>query len=307
MSFIVHRIEGDNAPVINYAEIRLTEDCAIGIDCSSTCTGLCIITTQGVPLYTFAVKRDKSDDYILYKVKLKNLLIELFSLYPMIKQVYYEEPFLGYAESSKILLALRTTIQEIKYENTPRFDYLNFKEVSNQTWKKLFLAPNKIPSGKDAQKAAVRKKLEESYFSCYKGLTQDEVDATAMALVCTMQMLIGDEDSITTTHKIKPFKYIIKFIGANSDEEMLDEFVEQVKVWKVPKKLKEKAYKLVTLNGRGLFDDKVYSSMGNDDTLLILKYDSSKYGNVTLEHRIGTLAASYPYLYAVVWRVRRKA
>ena len=223
------------------------------------------------------------------------------------KQIYYEEPFLGYAESSKILLALRTTIQEIKYENTPIFDYLQFKEVSNQTWKKLFLAPDKIPSGKDAQKAAVRKKLEECYFSCFKDLTQDEVDATAMAMVCTLQMLIGNEESITTSHKVRPFKYEIKFIGAESDEEMLDEFMENIKVWKVPKKLREKAYKLITLNGRGMFHDKVYASMGEEDNILILKYDSSKYGNITLEHRIGTLANSHTYLYAVVWRTRRKS
>lgn len=307
MGIVIHKITETEAVLVNnIKDIRLSSDCSLGIDCSSTCTGLCIADNSGIPLYTLAVKRDAGDDYILYKVKLKNLFLNLFKNYIQIKNVYYEEPFLGYAESSKILLALRTTIQEIKYENTPRFDYIKFKEVSNQTWKKLFLAPAKIPAGKEAQKLAVRKKLEEDYFSCFSNLTQDEVDATAMTLVCTMKVLLGDEDAITSSHKIKPFKYEIQFIGADNDEDMLDEFTKKSSVWKIPKKLKQDAYKLIELNGRGMFNDKVYSSMGDEDKVLVLKYDSQKYGNITLEHRIGDLASQYKYLYAIVWRTRRK-
>lgn len=308
MGVIIHRITGTDAlDVKSIQDIVISKDCSLGIDCSSTCTGLCIADNTGIPLYTMAVKRDKSDDYIMYKVKLKTLFVDLFKKFSKIGNIYYEEPFLGYAESSKILLALRTTIQEIKYEYTPRFDYIKFKEVSNQTWKKLFLAPDKVPSGKDAQKAAVRKKLEEDYFPCFKDLTQDEVDATAMTLVCTMKMLLGDEDAITSTHKVRPFKYEVKFIGANTDEDMLDEYESRSKEWKVPKKLQSEAYKFITLNGKGMFNDKVYANMGDEDKILILKYDSSKYGNITLEHRIGTLASQFDYLYAVVWRSKRKA
>ena len=308
MGIIIHKIQEDKAILIDDIDrmiIRVPS--SLGIDCSSTCTGLCIADNTGIPLYTIAVKRDTGDDYILYKIKLKNLFIKLFKTFINIQNIYYEEPFLGYAESSKILLALRTTIQEIKYEYTPRFDYLKFKEVSNQTWKKLFLAPDmKIPNGKEAQKAAVRKKLEEQYFSCFKELTQDEVDATAMTLVCTMKVLLGEEESITSAHKVRPFKYEIEFIGAENDEEMYDEFNRLSKTWKIPKKLKEEAYKIIELNGRGMFNDKVYANMGDDDRVLVLKYDSQKYGNVTLEHRIGELAANSKYLYAVIWRSKRK-
>lgn len=308
MSVLIHKItESEAIEVRAVHDIQITQEASMGIDCSSTCTGLCIADNTGIPLYTMAVKRDKSEDYILYKVRLKTLFVDIFKKFPQIKNIYYEEPFLGYADSSKILLALRTTIQEIKYEFTPRFDYIKFKEVANQTWKKLFLAPDKIPSGKVAQKAAVRKKLEEVYFSCYKNLTQDEVDATAMTMVCTMKVLLGEEEAITTTHKVRPFKYELKFIGANTDEDMLDEYEHRVKEWKIPKKLQQEAYKFITLNGKGMFNDKVYANMGEDDRLLVLKYPADKYGNITLEYRIGSLASQYDYLYAVVWRSKRKA
>jgi hypothetical protein len=308
MGIIIHKITEHEAILVNdIKDMVITSECSLGIDCSSTCTGLCLADNSGIPLYTVAVKRDAGDDYILYKVKLKNFFVSLFKRFLQIKSVYYEEPFLGYAESSKILLTLRTTIQEIKYENTPRFDYLKFREVSNQTWKKLFLSPLKVPAGKDAQKSAVRKKLEEEYYSCYKDLTQDEVDATAMTLVCTLKILLGDEDAIISSHKVRPFKYEIQFIGADADEDMLDEFNSKAATWKIPKKLRQEAYKLIELNGRGMFNDKVYANMGDDDKVLVLKYDSQKYGNITLEYRIGNLVTQYKYLYAVVWRSKRKA
>lgn len=308
MGIIIHRIKQKKLIKIDKVDdIKLNEEVSMGIDCSSTCTGLCIATKTGVPLYTFAVKRDSGDDYILYKVKLKALFLKLFKQIPSLNQVYYEEPFLGYAESSKILLTLRTTIQEIKYENTPDFDYIKFNEVSNQTWKRLFLEPEmKVPGGKDAQKAAVRKKLEEVYFDCFKDLTQDEVDATAMTMVCTMKVLVGLENEITSSKKTKPFQYEVRFLGANTDEEMYDNFSSISSKWKIPKKIVEDSYKLITLNGRGNFDDKVYASMGEDDRVIVLKYKSDKYGNITLAHRIGSLAHDYDFIYAVVWRKRRK-
>lgn len=309
MSVLIHKIsQTDMLNISKIDDIGTSQEVSLGIDCSSTCTGLSIVTKSGVPLYTLAVKRDSGDDYILYKVKLKGLFIELFRHIPSLNQVYYEEPFLGYAESSKILMTLRTTIQEIKYENTPEFDYIKFNEVSNQTWKRLFLEPDmKVPAGKDAQKAAVRKKLENVYFSCFKDLTQDEVDATAMAMVCSMKSLVGLENDIISSKKTKPFQYEIRFIAAESDEEMFDSFSKESPSWKIPKKLASDSYKLITLNGRGNFDDKVYSSMGEEDRVIVLKYKSDKYGNVTLANRIGNLVTKNNYLYAVVWRKRRKA
>ena len=190
---------------------EICEDMALGIDCSSTCTGLGIMTLHGKLLYSVAFKRDKGDDFIMYKVKLKSFLLNLFSKNPNLKYIFYEEPFLGYAESSKVLIALHTLVQEIKYENTPKFDYIIFKEIPNQRWKKLFLAPDKVPSGTDAQKGHVRKKLE-GMFSFFEKLTQDEVDANAMALISTLKILTGEEDILESNKKIKVFKFKTNFI-----------------------------------------------------------------------------------------------
>ena len=308
MSAIVSKINNNDIESTQQLEeitINTGETLALGMDCSSTCTGLCVTTVNGKILYTIAFIRDKGDDFIRYKVKLKSFLVELFRRNPNLIYIFYEEPFMGFAESSKVLIALHTLVKEIQYENTPEFDYIEFREVSNQRWKKLFLFPTAVPSGTDAQKAYVRAKLELQ-FPYFKELTQDEVDASAMALVCTLKLLSGNVDEVVSHKKLRPFKFKIQFIASDTDQDMLRQFANKEKSYKIPKALQKEFYPIIELSGRGDFKTKVCEAIGEEDRLVIVKYKSDKYGNITLEYEIGKLAASAKNLYAIVWRVQRK-
>jgi hypothetical protein len=240
----------------------------------------------------------------MYKLKLKSFIFRLLEKNSCIHHIFYEEPFLGYA-SSTVLIELHTLVKEIIYENAPKFDYIKFLEISNQKWKKLFLAPAKIPVGTEAQKAAVRRKLEEIY-PYFTDMTQDEVDATCMALICAEKIMSGEGDALESTKKIKPFKFKAQFIAANTDKEMLNILSKQLKSYKIPKAIAKDEYPIVELNGRGEFKSKVCEAIGNGDRVIIAKYKSDKYGNATLEYNLGMMALSSKYLYAIVWRQTRK-
>ena len=58
----------------------------------------------------------KNDDEsaVHYKVRLKRAIQELLRQNRVIKNIFYEEPFIEYVEAAYNLLMLRTFIQEIK-------------------------------------------------------------------------------------------------------------------------------------------------------------------------------------------------
>jgi hypothetical protein len=137
-------------------------------------------------------------------------------------------------------------------------------------------------------------------------MTQDEVDATCMALICAEKIMSGEGDALESTKKIKPFKFKAQFIAANTDKEMLNILSKQLKSYKIPKAIAKDEYPIVELNGRGEFKSKVCEAIGNGDRVIIAKYKSDKYGNATLEYNLGMMALSSKYLYAIVWRQTRK-
>ena len=63
---------------------------------------------------------------------------------------------------------------------------------------------------------------------------------------------------------------------------------------------------MTEINGTVNFEKHIYSSMGSDDKVLIIKFPSSTHGDVILKHKIGNLSYEYSYIYAVVWRKARK-
>lgn len=284
--------------------VQVTESAIISIDGSTTNTGLAIIREKDGALFyscAFTREKDSGETPVQYKVRLKRAVKQMLESNMLISKIYYEEPFVGYTTAAPNLFMLRTFVEELIVENEPQFDYLFHTEVNNKRWKKLFLAPEKCPSGTEAEKAAVRKKLE-TYLPFAKDLSQDEVDAISLGFVACTSLKNGTEEELETK-KVRPFKYNIAFIGADSDDDMCMEFMN---TYTGPKYLLDEGVGFSEVKGTADFDKHVYKAMGQHDRVLVIKFDSHKHANLILQYKIGSLAAQYDYIYAIVWRKTRK-
>lgn len=289
---------------ISADKVVLANKSIISIDGSTSNTGVAILReSDGALLYTIACSRENGESPVRYKVQLKKFVESLVKSNRTIENIYYEEPCIGYASAVSNLFMLRTFVEEMKIENEPELDYLKHMEINNMKWKSLFLAPAKCPQGTDLQKKAVRDKLL-LYMPYLKSVTQDEIDAIAMGFVATTKLREGTDEQLQSKKAAKPFKYNIEFIGAEEDDDMLQEFYD---VYKGPESLLQNGIKLDEVPSRAKFDKRIYELMGQDDKILILKFPSNKHGNIILEHRIGHLAATFSYIYAIVWRKNRKS
>lgn len=290
---------------INVEDIMVQSHSILSIDGSTSKTGVGILReSDGALCYSLCFEREKDDGEtpVQYKVRLKRAIKSIMERNTLITKIFYEEPFVGHITSVANLMMLRTFVEEMIFENEPQFDYIKHKEINNLRWKKLFLAPTKVPSGTDNQKAAIKEKLL-SFLPFLKDVTQDEIDAIAMGFVACVHIKDGTEDELQSKKRVHPFKYNIRFIGADEDEGMLDMFSN---VYDGPSYLLENGLLLTDIKGTANFDKHVYQSMGTDDKVIIVKFDSDKHGHLILKHRIGHLASTYPYLYAIIWRKTRK-
>ena len=284
--------------------IEINERAIIAIDGSTSNTGVAIVRESDGALFglcSFTREKEKGETPVQYKVRLKNKLKGLLERNRDITKVYYEEPFVGYATAAPNLFMLRTFVEELIIENEPNLDYIEHKEVNNKRWKKLFLAPDKCPTGSEEEKAAVKAKMI-AYLPFMADCSQDEIDAAALGFVACTSLKNGTSDDLVST-KIRPFKYNIEFIGADTDDDMCQEFHE---AYTGPKKLLEESIGFSTIKATANFDKHVYKQMGSDDRVLVIKFSSQKHANLILEHRIGAIAAQYDYIYAIVWRKSRK-
>ena len=110
-------------------------------------------------------------------------------------------------------------------------------------------------------------------------------------------------EQLQSKKKTRPFQYNVVFIGADEDDGMLTELWD---IFTGPKYLLENGIQFSEIQGKTNFEKHVYESMGEEDKVLIIKYPASTHGNLTLQYKIGNLAAQYEYIYAVVWRKTRK-
>lgn len=291
---------------VSIEQIQLGCKCILSIDGSTDITGIGILReSDGVLIACASFHREKEKDEspVQYKVRLKREIYKLLhNNNNFLLDVYYEEPFIGYVQATKNLLMLRTFVEELKFEYEDELSGLQITEVNNQKWKRLFLAPDKCPPGTELQKKCVRDKLIKA-LPILSEVTQDEVDAISMGITACTAMRQGEQETLKSKKKTKPFKYKTQFIGADDDDIIFQSLLD---VCEAPKEVMENGIVLRKLNGRGRFDNAVYEEMGSEDKLLILKFDSSKYGNVILENRIGHLAETYTFIYALVWRNTRK-
>ena len=200
---------------IKIDDIMVKCEAIMSIDGSTTNTGVGILRkSDGALLYSCSFAREDGETPVQYKVRLKREIHDILIRNRYVDTVYYEEPFIGYAEAAKNLLMLRTFIEELIVEYEPHYDYLTHVEVNNMKWKRLFLAPTKCPAGTDLQKKAVRDKLE-SFMPYLSVVSQDEIDAICMGFIATVQLRNGVEDSLESKKKIHAFQYNISFIGAD--------------------------------------------------------------------------------------------
>lgn len=311
MKFLVRQpIQIENGAIImgqkSLEDIAVSTYSILSIDGSTTNSGLAILReSDGGLMYSMCATRESSGETpVHYKIRLKRQVADILRRNKYIRQIYYEEPCIDNITAVANLFMLRSFIEEMIIENEPEFDYLQHYEVSNMRWKKLFLAPDKIPSGSANQKKAVRTKLE-SMLPFLNAVTQDEVDAICMGYVSCINLINGNEGSdIESKKKVRAFKYNTKFIGAETDDDMLTELYD---IYNGPESLLEKGIIFSEINGKTNFEKHVYQTMGqDDDKLLIIKFSSKYHGDIILKHKIGSLAAQYSYIYALVWRVTRK-
>lgn len=283
--------------------IQIPDNAVMSIDGSTTNTGVGILRERdGALYYSCAFTREKNETPVQYKVRLKREIHDILIRNPLIRKVYYEEPFIGYATAAPNLFMLRTFIEELVVENEPQFNYLAYSEINNKKWKRLFLAPDKCPTGTEAEKAAVRTKLE-TYLPFMADGSQDEIDAICMGLVACTALADGTNSDLASKKKPHAFQYNITFIGADSDDEMCSCFGD---IYNGPKILLENGVSISDIKSTSDFDKHVYTQMGTDDKILVIKFPSSKHADLTLKYRQGNLAASFDYLYAIVWRKGRK-
>lgn len=290
---------------VSIKDVISSEPSMISLDVSSTNTGLAFYTLKGNLVYSIAFTREESEDFVEYKVDLKRHLKEILDLNSNMKAAYYEEPFGGYVDSAKILFSLRTSVTEIKAEYRPRYDYLEFVEISNGKWKKIFLAPDKMPPTSDLQKKAVRKKVLERY-PFLVGITEDEADAIGLAEAVLFKKKTHSDNSMISHKKVSKFAYEIRFVGADTEEDLFQEFNDCRDMWKIPSKVMDNGVELVGIDGRGKFEQKIYDNMGSDDKVLILGFKKGTNSNLVLQYELANIAFSNNMIYAIVWRKNRK-
>lgn len=294
---ILQEIDVDQVKVDCYA--------ILSIDGSTSNSGLALLReSDGALLYTMAAKRDASGESpVHYKIRLKRAVRDLLRANPKIHKVMYEEPCIGYAGAVSNLFMLRTFIEELIIEEEPEFDHIKHFEINNKRWKKLFLAPDKCPTGSELEKKAVRNKVE-MYLPFLSKVTQDEIDAIAMGFATCKFMIDGQTaEELESKKRISKFQYNIKFLACENDDNMWVEFFD---VYKGPEALLQNGMHLTEIDSKTNFDKHVFKTMGIDDKVLIVKFSSKHHANLVLQHKIGHLAAQFPYIYAIVWRKTRK-
>lgn len=297
----------------------------IGIDGSSTNTGLAVMSKVGALISTSAVSRDKGEDYIQYKLSLQDLLTKLLlNCKDKITHVWYEEPFVGFNNAAQVLMAIRTVVKEIIYTH-PELSFITYTEVNNKRWKKIFLEQHnsRLPSGgSEAEKKAIADilKVKLTYDNLYDTrccVSQDEMDAAGLVYAGWY----GQKENIKLESKkqIHKFKFNIKFELYDADPSEVEQnltlsLLDSAKEYKIPTRVLDNGVTITMLSGRKLFDNIVYETMEDNDKLLVFIYDAGKYTNILMTYGMDQGITEQlnrfgegQTLVAYVWRKSRKS
>lgn len=297
----VEGTDGNIRLIETNSEVRVSREAIMAIDGSTNVTGVSIVDYLDEELkYSLAFKRNKKEESaVAYKVRMKKEIKQILLNNPAIINVVYEEPYIGYAGSTKSLMMLRTFIEEIIAEEEPKLNYVKYHELNNKRWKKLFLHPEKCPNNSKLEKKIVYDKLISLYPYC-KVLSQDEIDSSAIGIVGTR--IIKNGGKVSSKKKAKKFEFNSVFIGCYDDEDL----IQSLQDYEVPREVIENGITIETLGNRANFEKAIYESMGEDDKLLVIKFDSRYHGDVVLKYKLGKIIIMYDYIYALIWRKRRR-
>jgi len=118
--------------------------------------------------------------------------------------------------------------------------------------------------------------------------------------------LHGECKDIKVQKKQTAFEYNVFFFGEESPD-----FADALEVYaqldEIPKAVRDNGYKLVEMYKTDEFDQMVYNAMDGLDIPLIIKAESKfrNMGKIILRHKL-TEEKKSTYIYAIVWRKRRK-
>lgn len=264
----------------------------LGVDSSSTRSGVCLLSVGGRLGFTSAVVRENSESLAEYKIALKKYLEGLIRQYA-IKHTAYEEPFIGYAGDAKALYMMASSLEELLVETGLEF---SVSSVNNKRWKKQFLNV-KLEGGSAVQKEMVRQKAIELVPALKvlekNGKNYDESDAFGVAYYLAKCVREDALDKMTSKGKPKKFGYdIILAGGAITAGEAL----------KLVDKPRKDGVIVENINSKRNFDLAVYTLMQGKDAVLVLHFNSGKFGDIILKHGAGELAAKNGVLSAIVAR-----
>lgn len=296
----------------------------IGIDGSSTNTGLGIMNKTGGLLGTAALGRVKGEDYVQYKLSLHAELTKLLlGCKDKITHIWYEEPFVGYTNAAEVLMAIRTTVKEIIYQHE-ELKHIVYKEVNNKRWKKIFLEQHgsQLPAGgSQAEKKAIAdilgiKLVYDNFYDTRCAVTQDEMDASGLVYAGWYGEREGVKlESKKPVHKFK-FNTAFELFDATPDEveqNIALTLFDSASEYKIPNKVLDNGVTIKILSGRKLFDNIVYETMEDNDKLLVLVYEATKYANILLKYGAEQNIASQLHNFGegqtiavYVWRKSRK-
>lgn len=292
---------------VGIEELNLSGNIMLSIDGSSSCSGIGIFDVDNKSLLGCMALIRETEKAVKYKIEFKRFMTDILLKNKGISNIFYEEPFIHYINSSEVLIMMRSSIEEIICENEPDLDTVTYIEIGNRKWKKLWLAPDKIPAGgTDKEKEAVYNKLI-GIFPSLNGITYDESDAISMGFTALHKLNTNSENELKSQGKKAKFAYDALYLGAESDTSFMCEFVIRFDEFKIPKRLlADDDMEIVQISSKGSFEDHVYKNMGDNDKLLVIKFKNNTHGNIILENRLGHLAQMYDWIYAVVWRRYKK-
>jgi hypothetical protein len=302
-----NRVEGGTYRVElveNLSDIELKEPGFISIDCSSTNTGITFMSRSARIYGTASYKRSYKETAVEYKLKLKEEL-EIMLKNHLIGDTWYEAPVIGHASAVPALYMLASTVDEIKIEQKYGFTP---HVISNSTWKKLLfqLGEGRFGSekySKDTEK--VKKEIQERVSLILgisvEDISEDEFDSVGMALVVSNY---EDKRQLDQSKKPTKFAFNAEFYYSDSEEEFLNEVVDDDFIKRLPKGV-VKNVTIVDVSGRQDVEKRIYKAMVGEDSIYVFKFPSNSHGDIQLKYKVKADRFERKWLFMVVTRKNR--
>lgn len=291
----------------NEKELSSYKNLTLAIDGSTDCTGIAILTDTHKIFDLVKCKRDKTkESAVRYKLELKKYLASIILNTKKISRIVYEEPCMDNRTAIKNLYMLFSTVKEILIENEDILQErkIEYIEISNMKWKKLLLAPSKVPNKTEKAKEAVTQKIYSIYPELIDlQLSQDEVDALGIGYATLDEI----KENLINKPVARKFAYNIEFIGTQEPVLDINTLLQQQQRLnsKIPKSVINNGIKEIKLERKKNFEETIRKDMSNDDILLVYSFPSGKQGSIILHYKLSDLAKESNYIYIIVWRKRR--